>query len=82
MMKILKCKKPKGYRSSNMYFQNMNSAERYANALNEKFLLKKAKMLEHPSLSKRKKKIVKFARPTRYILTKEGSKLLLWEKLN
>lgn len=80
-MKVLKCQKPKGYRRLNIYFNNSNSAERYTKSLNEEFLLKKTKMLEHPNLSKRKRKIITFAKPNKYILTKEGSKFLLWENL-
>ena len=81
-MKYVKCKKPRGYVCMNFYFSNMNSADEYVNHLNNEFLLKKAKQLEHPDLSKRKRKNLIFSKPNKYLLTKVGSKYLLWEQLN
>ena len=79
---IVKCKKPKGYVCTNLYFSNMNYADEYVRTLDNEFLLKKAKQLEHPDLSKRKRKNLIFSKPNKYLLTKVGSKYLLWEQLN
>ncbi|KKN45000.1 hypothetical protein LCGC14_0687610 [marine sediment metagenome] len=81
-MKFVKCKKPKGYVCTNLYFSNTNYADEYARTLDNEFLLKKAKQLEHPDLSKRKRKNLMFSKPNKYLLTKVGSKYLLWEQLN
>lgn len=79
---LVKCKKPKGFFCTNLYFFNMNYANDYINSLNQEFLLKKAKDLEHPELSKRKRKNLMFSKPKKYILTQVGNKYLLWEKIN
>ena len=81
-MKYVKCKKPKGYVCMNFYFSNMKSADEYVSYLNNEFLLKKAKQLEHPDLSKRKRKNLIFSKPNKHLLTKVGSKFLLWEQLS
>jgi hypothetical protein len=80
-MNITKCSSPKGYRYMKLSFSSIESADNYFKSLKEKFLLQKAKMSEYPN-SKRKKKIIKFAQPNKYLLTKQGSRFLLWEKLN
>lgn len=59
----------------------MKSADEYINNLNNEFLLNKARQLEHPDLSKRKRKNLMFSKPNKYLLTKVGNKFLLWEKL-
>ena len=81
-LRIVKCKKPKGYICSKFYFPNTDSANQFTNNLNQEFLLNKTRQLEHPNLSKRKRKNLMFSRPKKYLLTKIGSKYLLWEKLN
>jgi len=81
-LKIVKCKNPRNYYSTHLCFPSYNSASEYINNLNNEFLLDKARKLEHPDLSKRKRKNLMFSKPNKYILTKVGSKLLLWEKLN
>ena len=81
-MKYVKCKKPKGYFCVNLYFSSMNDADRYVSSLNNEFVLKKARQLEHPDLSKRKRKNLMFSKPNKYLLTQVGSKYLLWEQLN
>ena len=78
-IKIVKCSKPKGYLTTNLYFDSVESADKYVGTLKDLFLLKKAEMLEHP-LSIRKKKIIGYAQPKKYLLTEVGSKLLLWEE--
>jgi len=80
-LKVLKCSKPKGYTPTNLYFTSVKSAEDYTKKITDNFLLKKAEMMEHPSLSKRKRKIIKFAQSTKYVLTKKGAEYLLWEKI-
>ena len=81
-LKIVKCKKPKGFICTNLYFSNMNSANEYINSLNSEFLLDKAKKLEHPEISKRIRKNLLFSKPKKYLLTKVANKYLLWEQLN
>ena len=78
-MKIVKVKKPKGYFLTKISFSNKELAEHYVNTLNNQFLLKKAELLEH-QLSKTKQKLVKFAKQEKYLLTEQGSKLLLWQE--
>ena len=78
-MKIVKVKNPKGYFLTKLSFSNKELAEHYVNALNNQFLLKKAELLEH-QLSKTKQKLVKFAKQEKYLLTEQGSKLLLWQE--
>ena len=81
-LKIVKCKHPKNYYPTNMYFPNPLSASEYINSLNSEFLLDKARKLEHPELSKRIRKNLSFSRPKKYLLTKVANKYLLWEQLN
>ena len=81
-MKIVKCKKPRNYYSTKIYFSNPNSDSEYINNLNNEFLLDKARKLEHPEISKRIRKNLSFSKPKKYILTKVANKYLLWEKLN
>lgn len=81
-MKCVKCSKPKGYFCTNLYFSNMESADEYIKSLQDQFLLNKARQLEHPDLSKRKRKNLMFSKPNKYLLTKVGNKFLLWEQLN
>jgi len=66
--------------STRLYFSNTESANNYLKGLNNRFLLNKAKMLEYPN-SKRKTKIINFSQQNKYLLTKQGGKLLLWEKV-
>ena len=77
---IVKVKKPKGYTSTRILFSSNESAKKYVDSLNNQFLLKKAQMLEHP-LSKRKEKLIKFAKSKKHLLTKQGKKYLLWEEI-
>ena len=81
-MKIVKCRKPKNYQTTHIYFSNPLSASEYIKNLDKEFLLKKAKQLEHPDLSKRKRKNLSFSKPKKYLLTKVENKYLLWIKLN
>ena len=60
----------------------MKDANEFVSDLNNEFLLKKARQLEHPDLSKRKRKNLMFSKPNKYLLTKVGNKFLLWEQLN
>ena len=78
-MKIVKVKNPKGYFLTKISFSNKELAEHYVNTLKNQFLLKKAELLEH-QLSKTKQKLVKFAKQEKYLLTEQGSKLLLWQE--
>jgi len=78
-MKIVKVKNPKGYFLTKISFSNKELAEHYVNTLNNQFLLKKAELLEH-QLSKTKQKLIKFAKQEKYLLTEQGSKLLLWQE--
>ena len=78
-MKIVKVKNPKGYFLTKISFSNKELAEHYVNTLNNQFLLKKTELLEH-QLSKTKQKLVKFAKQEKYLLTEQGSKLLLWQE--
>lgn len=78
-MKLLKCSKPKRYKKTNLFFDNMNSANQYINNLKNNFLLNKTKQLEHPSLSKKKRKDLFYLKSKKYVLTKIGSKFCLWE---
>ena len=78
-MKIVKVKNPKGYFLTKISFSNKELAEHYVNTLNKQFLLKKAKLLES-QLSKTKQKLVKFAKQEKYLLTEQGSRLLLWQE--
>ncbi len=81
-LKIVKCRKPKNYHSTKMHFPNSNFASEYINNSHNEFLLNRARQLEHPDLSKRKRKNLMFSKPNKYILTKVKNKYLLWEKLN
>ena len=81
-LKIVKCRKPKGYVCTNLYFPNPLSASEYVNNLDNKFLLDKARKLEHPEISKRIRKNIFFSKSKKYLLTKVERKYLLWEKLN
>jgi len=81
MIRIVKCKKPRGYRNTNLVFSNYNKAKEYISDLDEKFELKRIKVLECP-ISKRMKKRVNYARPKKYLLTQEGKKYRMWEELN
>ena len=78
-MKIVKVKNPKGYFLTKISFSNKELAEHYVNTLKNQFLLKKAELLEH-QLSKTKQKLIKFAKQEKYLLTEQGSKLLLWQE--
>ena len=80
-LKIIKCSHPKGYYCSNLYFSNHNSASEYIKNLDREFLLDKARKLEHPEISKRIRKNLLFSKPKKYLLTKQGNKYLLWEKM-
>lgn len=77
-MQILKCKKPKGYLSTNIHFPNPKFAEVFIDTLKKDFLTKKAQSLEM-DLSKRKRKNIMFSKSKKYVLTKQGSSFLLWE---
>ena len=81
-LKIFKgIRNPKGYNFTRIIFSKKPDAEKYVDSLNNKFLLKKAQMLEYP-LSKRKEKLIKLSEPKKYCLTKEGkNKYLLWEEI-
>ena len=81
-MKIVKCRHPKNYQTTHIYFPSPLSASEYIKNLDNEFLLKKARQLEHPDLSKRKRKNLLFSKPKKYLLTKVANKYLLWEKLN
>lgn len=79
-MKILPLKKIPNYRLTNLTFSNEESANKYTEFLQRDFELNKAKGMEF-LLSKRKRKNLIFSRPKKYLLTKQGSKYLLWESL-
>ena len=79
-LKIVKCSKPKGYVKLNLYFQSIPDAENYNLNLNKDFLLKKAKLLEM-NLSKRIEKRTKQSKLKKRLLTIEGSKYVMWEKI-
>lgn len=81
-MKIVKCKTPKNYNSTRMYFSNQYSADAFVSNLDNEFLLDKARKLEHPEISKRIRKNLLFSKPKKYLLTKVANKYLLWEQLN
>ena len=80
-MRVVKARKPKGYRKLNIYFKNISLADNYVNSIRKEFLLKKASLLEHPDLNKRKRKLLSFSRPKKYLLTLVGSEYCLWEEL-
>jgi len=77
-LKIVKVK-PKGYILTKLSFSNTNLAKSYVKSLNSNFLLKQAKILEL-NLSKRKKKIISFAKDRKYLLKKKGNKYILLEE--
>lgn len=79
-MKILPIKQPKGYHFLNLTFDNPENAVKYTEFLKEDFELNKARGMEF-LLSKRKRKNLMFSRPKKYLLTRQGNKLLLWESL-
>ena len=76
---VVKCSKPKNFITTNLHFDSLESANKYVGDLKNLFLLKKAKLMEY-DLSKRKRKIINHSKPKKYLLTKVGSKYLLWEK--
>lgn len=80
-MKITKAKKPHGYRKTKLFFHSKEQAKDYVNFLKNQFLLNKAKKLEHPDLSKRRRTQLRNKRPKEYLLTKEGNKYCLWEEM-
>lgn len=67
-MIVHKTKRPRGYFCLNLVFKTPKSAESF---IRKEALLKKSEKLEHPELRIKKN----------YILTKIGSKFLLWKKL-
>ena len=71
--------KPKGYYPTRLIFSNPNSAWKYISKLKRESTLKRTKKLEM-NLSKRKKKLIKFSKSNKYLLTRNGKKYLLWEK--
>lgn len=81
-MKTTPAKKPHGYRNTNLYFKTKKQAEDYVKFVKEQFLKNKAKKLEYPDISKKKKKKLKHSKPKKYLLTKENKGLLLWEKMS
>lgn len=80
-MKIVGAKKPKGYLDTKIYFPTPEFAEKYVHGLHDEFFKNKSRDLEYPSLSKRKRKNLMFSKPSKYLLTKVGSKYLLWQCL-
>jgi len=78
-LKIVNSKKLKGYVSTKLTFSKKETAEKYVDSLNQRFLFKKAQMLEYP-LSKRKENLIKLSNSKRHLLTKEKNKFLLWEE--
>lgn len=78
-MRCVKCRIPKGYRKTNLFFNSSKSAEMYVNNLNQEFLLSKARKLEYPDISKKRKKDLIHSKPKKYLLTSVGSKFCLWE---
>ena len=71
--------KPKGYTFTKMYFSKKESAEQYVKNLNKQFPLKKAQLREYP-LSKTKEKLIKFSKQKKHLITRQGSRFLLWEE--
>jgi hypothetical protein len=80
-MKILKCKKPKNFIPTNLYFFNPQLADRYINSNKNEFYKEKETKLDS-KLSKRKIKLIKFSKPKKHVLTMEGNKFRLWESLS
>jgi len=79
-LKIRRLRKPKGYVSTKLLFSKKETAEKYVENLDRYFLLKQTEMFKNP-LSKRKGKLVNFAKPKRHCLTKQANKCLLWEEI-
>jgi hypothetical protein len=80
LLKVVVCKKPKGYMDTKMRFPKHEIANKYVNDLDAMFEMKRLEALEIP-LSIRNKKRVKFIRPKKYLLTKEGNQFKLWREL-
>jgi len=80
-MKIVKCKKPKNFIPTNIYFFNPQLAEKYINSNRNEFYKEKEEKLIL-NLSKRKRRKINFSKPKKHLLTIEGSKFRLWESLN
>lgn len=78
-MKILSLKKIPHYKNTNLTFLNEESAQKYTEFLKKEFDINKVTGMEF--LSKRKKKNLMFSRPKKYLLTRQGSKFLLWEEM-
>ena len=81
-MHIVKCSKPKGFRQTNIYFFNPQTADSYINSQSNEFFKEKEIRLKSPFNSKRKWKDAVFSKPKKYLLTKEGARFRLWEQVN
>jgi hypothetical protein len=78
--KIVKCKYPKGFIKTRIAFFNPQLADKYINSLDNEFYKNKENDLNN-NMSKRKNKLIRFSKPKKYLLTMEGNKFRLWEKL-
>ena len=73
--------KPKGYYPTRLIFNNPEQAWGWVVKLKKESVLRKAEKLEI-NLSKRKKKLIKFSKANKYLLTIQGKRYLLWERIN
>lgn len=80
-LSIVKMRKPKGYKKLKLSFKSIKGAEDYVSFLRNDFLSEKSKLLGYPNISNRKKKLLFFTKPKKYVLTKVGSSYTLWEEL-
>jgi hypothetical protein len=64
-----------------MYFFNPQLADKYINSSKNEFYKDKEVKL-NSKLSKRKRKLIKFTKPKKHVLTMVGNKFRLWESLN
>lgn len=80
MINIVKCKKPKGYYPTNLYFLNKLNADEFIKRKRNDDIKIIEKKLKN-NLSKMKYNKIKKTLPSKYILTKKGNKFLLWKQI-
>jgi hypothetical protein len=77
-IKVVICRKPKGYFKTNLYFSDPSMACKYAEDEIIKKLGDKERILNE-NLSKTEFNKQKKVRPNKYLLTKVGNNFLLWK---
>lgn len=80
-IKVVGCKKPKGYYQINIVFSGTDKAEKFIKNWLNRYEYEKLRNLEHPSLSKTKRNMLLKQKQPKFLLTKHGSNFMLWKEL-